>query len=121
MNIDDPLPDETDADADFVDCERFWEKPSLSMVLNGFSGANVKSIKLKLKLTDWAPFIGKNTRCGKLLVNSEHRKIKRDNGDLEIECRELSQERLIELLHQGKLPEIKQTVRRIGVSAGGSK
>ena len=120
-NIDDPLPDETDADADFVDCERFWEKPSLSMVLNGFSGANVESLKLKPKLTDWAPFIGKNTRCGKLLVNSEHRKIKRDNGDLEMECRELSQERLIELLHQGKLPEIKQTARRMGVSAGGSK
>ena len=47
--------------------------------------------------------------------------IKRDNGDLEIECRELSQERLIELLHQGNLPEIKQTARRMGVSAGGSK
>ena len=31
-NIDDPLPDETDADADFVDCERFWEKPSLKLV-----------------------------------------------------------------------------------------
>eukprot|EP00112_Aurelia_sp_Birch-Aquarium-sp1_P023783 Seg7227.2 transcript_id=Seg7227.2/GoldUCD/mRNA.D3Y31 product="HMG domain-containing protein 3" protein_id=Seg7227.2/GoldUCD/D3Y31 len=91
------------------------------MVSNGFSGAHVESLKLTPKLTDWAPFIGSNTRRGRLLVNSEHRKIKRDNGELEVECRELSQERLIELLHQGKLPEIKQTARKIGVSADGSK
>ena len=42
-------------------------------------------------------------------------------GGIEADCREISEERLIEFMHKGKDVEIRQIARKAGVSDKGSK
>ena len=68
-----------------------------------------------------SPFIGRHTRKGPLLLNTEHRKVSRSTGELESDCREISEERLLELLHNSTYKEVKKFAQSISTHPKGSK
>ena len=94
---------------DVVDCENFWANVELSMIVSRFPGANVWEFVVQPNLLNWAPFIGSMTRRGKDVYNTEHRKVKIEDGKMKEDCWERTEERLLELLHQSTL---KDTVPR---------
>ena len=108
-------------DADLVDCDEFWGKVELSMILRGFSNCTVPKFKVNSNLLFWSPFIGRHTRKGPLLLNTEHRKVSRSTGELESDCREISEERLLELLHNYTYKEVNEIAQSISTPPRGSK
>ena len=108
-------------DADFVDCDWFWEKVELAMVLRGFPGRVVPELVVETNLLSWSPFIGRSTRRSSLLLNTEHRKVDRSSGELENDCRDITQERLLELLHNSTLKEVQSFAKSLGFKPKGTK
>ncbi len=116
------LPDEYDEDkADYVDADRFWNNVEMAMLLRGFPDPIVEGFRVDPDLLEWAPFIGRHTRRGKLLLNTEHRKVKKDTGDLETDCKEMTEESLYEMLHHSTLHELVDHAKRIGIKPKGTK
>ena len=91
------------------------------MTSRGFRGRKSEQMVINPVLRYWAPFMGEASRIGDFLYNSEHRKVKNDNEQLEIECREMSEERLLETLFESKAKEVKSLARKLGISEKGSK
>ena len=60
------------------------------------------------------------TRARNLLL-IEHRKIRQEDGKLEQDSREVTEERLLEMLHQSPLRDIRSFARKLGLNATGSK
>eukprot|EP00795_Rhopilema_esculentum_P016114 gene16114-7464_t len=118
---DEALPDENDESSDFVNCDEFWSKIVTNSICTGFPNRSLPSVKVTPSLAFWAPYIGQKTRVGYYVVNSEHRKVHRKTGEPEIDCRELSQERLLEQMFEAKIPDVRRLARKVGVSAKGSK
>ena len=119
--IDDDI-QKSDADmADYVDCEEFWDKVEINVLMKGFVISTPVDLAIKPSIHNWSPYMGRCTRSSNFLVNTEHRKIHKDTGELEADCRELSQERLMEFMHKGKAVEIRKIARKVGVSDKGSK
>ena len=54
-------------------------------------------------LTFWAPWIGRNVRNSEIVLNTEHRKCHREEDENELGNLEISEDRLIELLHGNKV------------------
>ena len=108
-------------DADFVDCNEFWGKVELSMIQRGFSNRTIPEFEVNPNLLFWSPFIGRHTRKGSLLLNTEHRKVSRSTGELESDCGEISEERLLELLHNSTDKEVKKFAQSISTHPKGSK
>ncbi len=80
------LPENYKQDADendVVDCEKFWANVELSMIVRGFPGANVQEFVVEPNLLNWAPFIGSKTRRGTHVYNTEHRKVRMEDGKIE--------------------------------------
>jgi len=116
------LPEEYDQnDADYVDCECFWEKVELAMLVRGFPRRTVPEFEVQTQLLSWSPFIGKMTRKNDLLLNTEHRKIDRNSGELERDCRDITEERLLELLNNSTSKEVSSFVRTLGLKPKGTK
>ena len=109
-NINDNAPDSDDDTADYVDCDEFWGKVDIP-----------SNIHIKPSILNWSPYMGKFTRANNVMVNTEHRKMHKQSGELEADCREMSEERLIEFMHKGKVVEIRKIARKVGVSDKGSK
>jgi hypothetical protein len=53
------------------------------MVARGFPGIVISEFETEPDILKWAPFIGKRMRASNLLVNTEHRKIRQEDGKLE--------------------------------------
>ncbi len=87
----------------------------------GFLGRKYEHLRLKPDLSFWAPFIGHNSRKNDLIVNSEHRKVHRETNQPEVDCLNLSAERLLEELMESKTPDVKKLARKANVSTKGSK
>ena len=121
MSSDEVLPDENDDDVDYVHCGDFWDSSAVSVLSKGFINRKFENLSLEPTLSFWSPYIGKNARVGDYVVNSEHRKIHRDTGAPEADCREISAERLIEELFESKTNGIKKLARKVNVSTKGSK
>ena len=56
-----------------------------------------------------------------MLLNTEHRKVSRSSGKLESDSRDISEERLLELLHNSTYKEVQKFVQSIGTHPKGSK
>ena len=104
-----------------MDCIEFWNKVENNMITRGFSSKTPVEFEVKPAICNWSPHIGRFTRSSNLLVNNEHREIHKATGEIEADCRELSEERLIEFMHKEKLPEIRELARKAGISDKGSK
>ena len=116
------LPEVYDRDAaDIVDCDSFWEKVELAIVLRGFPNRVVSALQVDTSLLSWSPYIGRMTRKSSLLFNTEHRKIDRSSGELEGDCREITEERLLEVLQNSTVKEVQSFASSLGFKGKGSK
>eukprot|EP00794_Sanderia_malayensis_P018536 gene18536-20396_t len=73
------------------------------------------------RLYNWAPYIGKFTRKSRFLINTEYKKVNNENRQLEIDCRQVTEERLMEMLHDKKASQIEAFAKSLGVSCKGTK
>ena len=78
-------------------------------------------MRLKPSLSFWAPYIGPKTRKNNFLFNTEYRKLSTNTKEPECECRELTEERLLNTVMEGNLKDVKDTAEMIGISTKGSK
>lgn len=116
------LPEEYDQnDADYVDCEYFWEKVELAMLMRGFPRRTVPEFEVQTHLLSWSPFIGRMTRKNDLLLNTEHRKVDRNSGELGRDCRDITEERLLELLNNSTSKEVSSFASTLGLKPKGTK
>ena len=99
----------------------FWKNVKRCMVLRGFLGRHVKEFDIQPSLLNWAPFIGKNTRNGDEVYNTEIRKIQPHSQALESNCRDVTEERILELLSQNGAKEVAELYKKLGGSGTGSK
>ena len=65
-------------------------------------------------LLNWAPYIGKKSRRKKFLYNTKHRKVSRHTQELEKNCREVTEERILELLSQSKASDVAKLAKNLG-------
>ncbi|KAJ8023112.1 HMG domain-containing protein 3 [Holothuria leucospilota] len=108
------LPDESE-ESDIEDCDLFWDDVEKNMLATGFLGQDVNNpYDVGPSYTHWSPYIGRNTRSDTRILNTEHRKVHRGSRLLKRECREFTQERLIEILYNSNLTYIRQ----IGIDVG---
>ena len=85
------LPEEYDEDeADYVDCFEFWNKVNASIIMRGLSKNMSDSQSDVEPNLQWSPFIGPKSRKGPMLINTEHRKVQREDGEIESDCREVT-------------------------------
>ena len=84
-------------------------------------GYGIEADNVKPSLLNCAPYIVKKTRRNKLLINTEHRKVSRHAQELEIDCREVTEERILELLSQSKASDVAKLAKTLGLKNCGSK
>ena len=98
-------------------------KIELVVISKAFTRSNLKSLNIKPNLHYWAPYIGRKTRRCSNILNTEHRKVKTgiekniENDD----CREMTEERLLEMLSNDTLRKVKSAAKTCKVSTVGSK
>ncbi|XP_077862074.1 uncharacterized protein LOC144343260, partial [Saccoglossus kowalevskii] len=117
-------------ESDKVDVVKFWTNLQKEKLLNPlvrglfklFLDGEENAFKVKPSYSGWAPYIGHSTR-GPSVFNTEHRKVLRDTNNLESECREMSEERLLEILYSPNITvaKVKDICATCKVSAKGSK
>ena len=66
-----------------VNCDKFWENVELNAVVNTFPDGKIKSLEIKPRLNCWSPYLGKATRHGNNLLNTEFKKVNKSTGKLE--------------------------------------
>ena len=91
------------------------------MLLHAFPGRAICELNLKPNFKEWAPYLGPFTRADDIVLNTEHRKINKGNGKLEEECREMSQERILEMLSNHSYLQGKNTAKRCKISTARSR
>ena len=65
---------ESDGDiADYVDCEEFWDKVEVNMIMKGFAQNTPGDMTIKPSILNCSPYIDRFTRASILLVNTEHK------------------------------------------------
>ena len=119
--VDNKVADCDDSTADYVDCKEFWNKVEMNIVMKGFTSSIPSDLQVTPSILNWSPYMGRFTRSNTLMVNTEHRKSNKQSGEIEADCRELSEEHLLEFMHREKGFEIRQIARKAGVSDKGSK
>ena len=108
-------------DHDFVNVEDFWRQVELCMVLRGYPGCTVEKFEIEPSLFDWAPYIGKLTRKNNNIYDTEHRKVNPVTQTLEKDCRDVTEERIMELLTQSTVSELSSLEKKLGGCGKGSK
>ena len=91
------------------------------MLVRGFPCRTVPDFEVRMQLLSWSPFIGKMTRKNDLLLNTEHRKVDRTSGKLERDCRDITEERLLELLNNSTSKEVSSFAGTLDLKPKGTK
>ena len=106
---------------DEANSDLFWRKVELSMMVRGFGSMEIPEFQVEPSLLNWTPHIGKHTRAQPQLLNTEHREVKKGSLKYEDDCREITEERLFELLNQSTAGEVKKFAKSLGCKTYGSK
>eukprot|EP00794_Sanderia_malayensis_P004893 gene4893-5533_t len=106
---------------DSVDADLLWDKIEKNMICFGFRGRNLEASHVEPSLSCWAPFIGKRTRESSMLINTEHKKVNTASGAIDPDCKEMTEERLLNVIMQGKLKDIQEVASEIGIDCKGNK
>ena len=104
-----------------MDCDKFWENVELNAVANAFPDRKIKSLEIKPRLNCWSPYLGKATRHGNNLLNTEFKKVNKSTGKLEADCRFMTEERILEMLSSEKLKKVKSVAKSCNIATKGSK
>ena len=81
----------------------------------------LKELEIKPSFNYWAPYIGKYTRRSKIVLNIEHKKVSKINGKFEKDCREMTEERILDMLTNDSYLKVKNTAKSCKLSTTGSK
>ena len=108
-------------DVDEVDCQNFWNDVAMEMMSRGFCSIKLNSLKVDTNLSYWALFTDKKSRIGYIIYNSEHLKVHRDDENVEVELREMSEEQLLETLLESSSKDVRLLARKVGVSSKGTR
>ena len=103
---------------DTVNADAFWRIVEIHMIKRGYG---IEADNVEPSLLNWAPCIGKKTRRNKFLINTEHRKVSRHTQKLKKDCREVTEERILELLSQSKASDVAKLAKTLGLKNCGSK
>ena len=76
---------------------------------------------MKPRLNCWSPYLGKATRHGNNLLNTEFKKVNKSTGKLEADCRFMTEERILEMLSSEKLKKVKSVAKSCNIDTKGSK
>ena len=76
---------------------------------------------MKPRLNCWSPYLGKATRHGNNLLNTEFKKVNKSTGKLEADCRFMTEERILEMLSSEKLKKVKSVAKSCNIATKGSK
>ena len=110
--------DRNNIEPDLVVMDSFAGKIELAVICKAFTRSNLKSLNIKPNLHYWAPYIGKKTRRCSNILNTEHQKVKTgteknvENDDY----REMTEERLLEILSNDSLRKVKSAAKTCKVS-----
>ena len=115
--------DRNNTEPDLDDMDSFWEKIELAVTSKALTHSNLESLNIKLSLHYWAPYIGKKTRRRSNILNTEHRKVKTctEKHTENDACREMTEERPLEMLSNDSLQKVKSAAKSCKVSTAGSK
>ena len=69
----------------------------------------------------WSPYLGKVTRHGKYLLNTEFKNLNKSTGKLEADCRFMTEECILEMLSSEKLEKVKSVAKSCNIVTKGSK
>ena len=75
----------------------------LNAVANVFPDRKIKGLEIKLHLNCWSPYLGKATRHGKDLLNTEFKKLNKSTSKLETDRHFMAEECILEMLSSEKL------------------
>ena len=104
-----------------VNCDKFLENVELKAVANAFPDTKIKSLEIKPCLNCRSPYLGKATRHGNNLFNTEFKKVNKSTGKLEADCRFMTEERILEMLSSEKLKKVKSVAKSCNIATKGSK
>ena len=104
-----------------VDCNKFWENVELNAVANAFPDRKIKSLEINPCLNCWSSYLGKSTRHGNNLLNTEFKKVNKSTGKLEADCRFVTERRTLQMLSSEKLKKVKSVAKLCNIATKGSK
>ena len=108
-------------DEDTVDAEEFWESVEYNILARIFLNRVIQELEIKPSFNYWAPYIGKYTRPSKIVLNTEHKKVSKINGKFEKDCREMTEEHILDMLTNDSYLKVKNTAKSCKLSTTGSK
>ena len=109
-DVDDP-DDETAGD---VDCDEFWKNVECGILASAFPNAKLEKYTIKPSFKSWSPYMGKGTRKGNMLINSEYKKLNRKTGEIDSEfLKEMSEDRFFDLISQKTHKELKAIAKEM--------
>ncbi|XP_076049595.1 uncharacterized protein LOC143030327 [Oratosquilla oratoria] len=101
-----------------MDVEDFWGAVSKEMIARGIVRDQPNPFKVKPGYKNWAPFMGKHTRAGQKMYNTEYMKVSEVDDD---DNSPVPEELIGRFLHEEKLETIKRFCQIVGVSTKGSR
>ena len=113
--------DEDDPNAEIVDADSFWEKVEQNIVSHAFPSRKVAAFDVQLSFKKWAPFMGRYTRNSFNMLNTEYKKINRDTGEFESDAKDMTEERILEMLSSDSFRKVKTYAKTCNVSTKGNK
>ena len=105
-------PRETSDENDMVDADVFWKQVHSNMIGKGIISKDLFDIKPSYR--NWAPVMGRHTRLSAKLFNSEYRKVNSLGEIVDVDTKEMTEERLIDMLSSTK-KNIKAIAASIGI------
>ena len=87
--------DET-KDEETVDIEESYDSVEYDILTRIYPNRVVQELKIKPSFNYWTPYIGKYTRRSKIVLNTEYKKLSKINRRFEEDCREITEERILE-------------------------
>ena len=106
---------------DTVNCDKFWENVELNAVANAFPDRKINSLEINPCLNCWSSYLGKSTRHGNNLLNTEFKKVNKSTGKLEADCRFVTEGRTLQMLSSEKLKKVKSVAKSCNIATKGSK
>ena len=98
-----------------VNMNDFWEKVELDIIRRSFT-KSLNCGQIKPNFSFWAPFMNPSSRTSNILHNTEHKKMSSSLENMEEDFRELSEERILEMLSHDTAVKVRSTAKSCGIS-----
>lgn len=106
-----------------VNIEEFWQSVDLEMIARGFVSSRTKNpFVVEPSYEKWAPWIGKKTRMGNTVLNTEYEKVVSPKATSpEAQVLTVSEDRLVDELMKQKVGVVRKLCKACNVDSKGSR